>query len=66
VGEPTRTQSPPLSLYFLGVLTPSRQLVTIPRLTSADAPTPELDDGALLALQDGRTITVPSDDDAVD
>jgi two-component system OmpR family sensor kinase len=65
-GDEPGTQAPPLSRYFVGVVTEDGQLVTVPRFTNDDAPTPELDDDALHALQEGRTITVPSDDEDLD
>jgi two-component system, OmpR family, sensor kinase len=63
---PDGTETPPLSRYFVGLVTAQGELVTAPRYTSADAPIPQLDDSALAALREGRTITVPSDDAGVD
>ncbi len=58
--------TPPLSRYFVGVLTADGDLLVVPRLTSPDAPIPRLDERAVEALREGRTITVTSDDSDVD
>lgn len=58
--------APSLSRYFVGVLTATGDLLVAPRFTGADAPTPRLDEGAIDALREGRTITVASDDPDVD
>ena len=63
---PTGEGAPPLSRYYVGVLTADGELVAVPRLTNADAPSPRLDETAVDALRAGRTVTVPSDDSSVD
>jgi two-component system OmpR family sensor kinase len=65
-GGPDGAARAPLSRYFVGRLTDDGALEVVPFLTSAEAPTPQLDDADRDALREGRTITVPSDDRDVD
>ena len=66
-GDPRNDEgAPPLSRYYVGVLTADGELVAVPRLTNPEAPTPRLDDGAIDALEVGQIVTVPSDDPKVD
>lgn len=59
---------PRLSNLYVGVVSARGQLTTIlaPDLVGDVAPEPVLDDAAVDALRDGRTVTVPSDDPDVD
>jgi len=66
-GDPRNDEgAPPLSRYYVGVLTTDGELVSVPRLTNPEAPTPRLDDGAIDALEGGQIVTVPSDDPKID
>jgi two-component system, OmpR family, sensor kinase len=59
--------APALSALYVGLLTSGGDLTTVrePNLR-ADAPLPIVDDAEVVALQDGRTITVGSTDPDVD
>lgn len=59
---------PRLSNLYVGFISARGQLTTIsaPDLIGDEAPEPVLDAGAVEALRDGRSVTVPSDDPDVD
>jgi two-component system OmpR family sensor kinase len=68
-GGPDGDDAPPrLSSLYVGVVTLDGRLATVygPDLSGDTASTPVLDAADIAALRTGRTITVPSDDPAVD
>ncbi|MDP1804651.1 MAG: histidine kinase dimerization/phospho-acceptor domain-containing protein, partial [Acidimicrobiales bacterium] len=67
-GGPLDTDAVRLSDLYAGFVNERGVLVTrlAPDLADGTAPTPILSDTPVAELQAGRTITVPSDDDAVD
>lgn len=67
-GGPLDTDAVRLSDLYAGFVSERGVLVTrlAPDLADGAAPTPILSETAVAELQAGRTITVPSDDDAVD
>jgi two-component system OmpR family sensor kinase len=66
-GGPGSGGPPPLSRFYVGTVNAdSSTLTRLSNLTSDDAPEPQLGDGDVADLRDGRTITVSSTDDDVD
>ncbi len=55
---------PPLSSFYVGVISADGDLETLraPDLVGTEAPEPRLDADAVSALRDGRTITAPSNE----